>query len=148
VLKKPIFLKISPDESHEQLEQVITTALTYGISGIIATNTTVSRPGLSSPHRDEVGGLSGAPLNALSMATLRTVVQLTDRRVPIISVGGISSAEDVYARLKAGASAVQIYTAMVYSGPAVVAQLTWGLAALMRRDGVSHIADIIGTDRS
>ena len=148
VLKKPIFLKISPDETHEQLEQVIATALEYGISGIIATNTTVSRPGLSSPHRDEVGGLSGAPLNALSIATLRTVVQLTERRVPVISVGGISSAADVYARLKAGASAVQIYTAMVYSGPAVVAQLTWGLAALMRRDGVSHIADIIGTDCS
>jgi dihydroorotate dehydrogenase len=82
------------------------------------------------------------------MSTLRTVVALTEGRVPVISVGGISTAADVYARLKAGASAVQIYTAMVYSGPAVVAQLTWGLAALMRRDGVKDIAQVIGSDRT
>jgi dihydroorotate dehydrogenase len=147
-LHKPIFLKISPDETPAQLEQVIATALDYGINGIIATNTTITRPGLQSTHANEAGGLSGAPLNALSMATLRTVVALTEGLVPIISVGGISTAADVYARLKAGASAVQIYTAMVYSGPAVVAQLTWGLAALMRRDGVKDITQVIGSDRT
>ncbi len=146
-LQKPIFLKISPDETTEQLEQVIATAIDYGISGIIATNTTVTRPGVTSASVDEAGGLSGAPLNTLSMATLRAVVALTQGRVPIISVGGISTAADVYARLKAGASAVQVYTAMIYTGPALVALLTWGLAALMRRDGVSDITHIIGTDR-
>lgn len=147
LLNKPIFLKISPDETPQQLEQVISTAIAYGINGIIATNTTVTRPNLSGPHTNEAGGLSGVPLKMLSMATLRTVVALTAGRVPIISVGGISTAADVYARIKAGASAVQVYTAMVYTGPAIVAQLTWGLAALMRRDGVTTIAEVIGTDR-
>lgn len=146
-LQKPIFLKISPDESPEQLTHVLETTLAFPISGIIATNTTVSRPGITGVHAGEAGGLSGAPLRDLSMATLKTVVAVTEGRLPVISVGGISSAADVYARLRAGASAVQVYTAMVYTGPAIVAQLTWGLAALMRRDGVHAITDIIGIDR-
>lgn len=146
-LQKPIFLKISPDESPEQLAHVLETTLAYNINGIIATNTTVGRVGITGPHAEEVGGLSGAPLRDLSMQTLKTVVAVTEGKVPVISVGGISTAADVYARLRAGASAVQIYTAMVYAGPAVVAQLTWGLAALLRRDGFSAVSDIIGIDR-
>jgi dihydroorotate dehydrogenase len=144
--QRPIFLKISPDESLDQLEQVIATAMTAGISGIIATNTTISRPNLQSTNANEVGGLSGVPLRDPAMATLRHVARLTNGRLPIVSVGGISSAQDVYARLRAGASLVQLYTALVYQGPAIVAQLSWGLAALLRRDGVSDIRQIIGVD--
>jgi dihydroorotate dehydrogenase len=146
--QRPVFLKISPDESLDQLEQVIATALTAGISGIIATNTTISRPNLHSANANEVGGLSGVPLRDPAMTTLRHVARLTDGNLPIISVGGISSAQDVYARLRAGASLVQLYTALVYQGPAIVAQLSWGLAALLRRDGVSDVRQIIGVDRN
>jgi dihydroorotate dehydrogenase len=146
--QRPVFLKISPDESLDQLEQVIATALTAGISGIIATNTTISRPNLHSANANEVGGLSGVPLRDPAMTTLRHVARLTDGKLPIISVGGISSAQDVYARLRAGASLVQLYTALVYKGPAIVAQLSWGLAALLRRDGVSDVRQIIGVDRN
>lgn len=145
--QRPIFLKISPDESLAQLEQVIATALTAGVSGIIATNTTLDRPNLHSSNANEAGGLSGVPLRSPAMTTLRHVARLTEGKVPIISVGGISSAQDVYDRLRAGASLVQLYTALVYRGPAVVAQLSWGLAALLRRDGVSDIKQIIGIDR-
>jgi dihydroorotate dehydrogenase len=144
--QRPIFLKISPDESVAQLTQVVETALDAGITGIIATNTTVARPAsLTSPLATETGGLSGAPLRALD--TLRHVARLTDGRIPIISVGGISTAADVYTRLKAGASLVQLYTAMVYYGPAIAAHLSWALAGLMRRDGVSDIRHVIGIER-
>lgn len=146
--QRPIFLKISPDESREQLAQVVDTALATGISGIIATNTTVSRPtSLKSPFAHETGGLSGEPLRDASLATLRHVASLTAGQIPIISVGGISTAADVYMRLKAGASVVQLYTAMIYYGPAIAAHLSWALAALLRRDGVSDIRQIIGVER-
>lgn len=146
--QRPLFLKISPDESQAQLAQVVDTALATGISGIIATNTTVSRPtSLKSPFAGETGGLSGAPLHDASLATLRHVASLTQGSVPIISVGGISTAADVYTRLKAGASLVQLYTAMVYYGPAIAAHLSWALAGLLRRDGVSDIRHIIGVER-
>lgn len=143
---RPIFLKISPDETHAQLEQVVATAIEAGISGIIATNTTLARPTLTSANANETGGLSGEPLKQPALDTLRVVAQVTAQRVPIIGVGGISRAADVYARLKAGASAVQLYTALVYHGPAIASRLTWGLAALMRRDGVRDINEIIGAD--
>jgi dihydroorotate dehydrogenase len=144
--QRPIVLKISPDESADQLEQVVGTALDVGIDGIIATNTTVTRPGLHSALQSEAGGLSGAPVQTLALATLRHVAQLTRGRVPIIGVGGIQSAQDVYQRLRAGASLVQLYTALVYVGPAVATRLSWGLAALMRRDGIHDIRDVIGID--
>jgi dihydroorotate dehydrogenase len=146
--QRPIFLKISPDESVAQLTQVVETALDAGITGIIATNTTVARPAsLTSPLATETGGLSGAPLRDAALDTLRHVARLTDGRIPIISVGGISTAADVYTRLKAGASLVQLYTAMVYYGPAIAAHLSWALAGLMRRDGVSDIRHVIGIER-
>jgi dihydroorotate dehydrogenase len=129
--QRPVFLKISPDESLDQLEQVIATALTAGISGIIATNTTISRPNLHSANANEVGGLSGVPLRDPAMATLRHVARLTDGKLPIISVGGISSAQDVYARLRAGASLVQLYTALVYKGPAIYRRDTNKTAPLL-----------------
>jgi len=146
--QRPIFLKISPDESVAQLTQVVETALDAGITGIIATNTTVARPAsLTSPLAAETGGLSGAPLRDAALTTLRHVARLTDGRIPIISVGGISTAADVYTRLKAGASLVQLYTAMVYYGPAIAAHVSWALAGLMRRDGVSDIRHVIGIER-
>lgn len=144
--QRPIMLKISPDESADQLEQVVGTALDVGIDGIIATNTTITRTGLRSALQNETGGLSGAPVQTLAIATLRHVAQLTRGRVPIIGVGGIQSAQDAYERLRAGANLIQLYTALVYVGPAVASRISWGLAAIMRREGIHDIRDIIGID--
>ncbi len=146
--QRPLFLKISPDETPAQIAQVVETALQTGISGIIATNTTVSRPDtLRSPFANETGGLSGMPLRDASLETLRHVARITAGQVPIISVGGISTAADVYTRLQAGASLVQLYTAMIYHGPSIAAHLSWALAGLLRRDGVTDIRQVIGVAR-
>lgn len=143
---RPILLKISPDETPDQLEQVIGTALDVGIQGIIATNTTVSRPTLHSAHQHETGGLSGAPLTELAHATTRRIYRMTQGQIPLIGVGGITTAQDVYQRLRAGASLVQLYTALVYTGPAIAARLSWNLAAILRREGIQHVSEIIGID--
>jgi dihydroorotate dehydrogenase len=144
----PIFLKIAPDLSGEELAQVAETALSAQISGIIATNTTLSREGLTSPHRDQQGGLSGAPLFDRSTRILAQLSHLTEGRLPLIGVGGISSAEDAYAKIRAGASAVQLYTAMVYQGLGLAAKIARGLDALLARDGFASVTEAIGTDRA
>ena len=109
----PVFLKIAPDLNGDELAAIAEVALTTGLSGIVATNTTLSREGLQSAHRDQAGGLSGAPLFEKSTRVLAELSRLTEGRLPLIGVGGVSSAEEALAKIEAGASAVQLYTAMV-----------------------------------
>jgi len=121
--------------------------LEAGLDGIIATNTTLSREGLKSDMSAQAGGLSGAPLLEKSTRVLARLSQLTDGRLPLIGVGGIDSAETAYARIRAGASAVQIYSALVYQGLSLVPRLLRGLDALLARDGHATLASAIGTGR-
>ncbi len=143
----PIFLKISPDLSPDDLAAISEVALTSGVSGIIATNTTLSRERLRSNHKAETGGLSGAPLFEKSTRVLAQLSRLTEGRLPLIGVGGITSAEEAYAKIRAGASAVQIYTAMVYEGLSLAADIALGLDRLLARDGHGSISAATGSGR-
>ncbi|MGV8986507.1 MAG: quinone-dependent dihydroorotate dehydrogenase [Cypionkella sp.] len=143
----PIFLKIAPDLAPDDLAALAEVALASGISGIIATNTTLSRDGLTSPHKSEAGGLSGAPLFEKSTQVLAQLSKLTADKIPLIGVGGVASAEQAYAKLRAGASAVQIYTAMVYQGLSLIAEVATGLDTLLARDGFTSAAKAVGTNR-
>ncbi|TCP60240.1 dihydroorotate oxidase A [Rhodovulum bhavnagarense] len=143
----PVFLKIAPDLDEAELADVAEVALQSGISGLIATNTTLARTGLHSPHQVETGGLSGAPLFERSTRVLAQLSGLTGGRLPIIGVGGIGSAEDAYAKIRAGASAVQLYTALVYGGLSLVREIVEGLDTLLARDGFANVAQAVGTCR-
>ncbi|QCO55948.1 quinone-dependent dihydroorotate dehydrogenase [Pseudorhodobacter turbinis] len=143
----PVFLKIAPDLTPDELAQIAEVALTTGISGIIATNTTLSREGLQSAHAHEAGGLSGAPLFERSTRILAQLSKLTEGKIPLVGVGGISNADQAYAKIRAGASAVQLYTAMVYQGISIAGEIAQGLDALLQRDGHSSINDAVGTAR-
>ncbi len=143
----PVFLKIAPDLTPEDLAQIAEVALASGLSGIIATNTTLARDGLRSDARDEAGGLSGAPLFERSTRVLAQLSRLTQGRLPLIGVGGIGSAADAYAKIRAGASAVQLYTAMVYDGISLVPRIAHGLDQLLARDGFASVTEAVGTGR-
>lgn len=143
----PIFLKIAPGLDDGELADIAGVAIACGIDAIIATNTTVSRDGLHSAHRDQAGGLSGAPLFDKSTRVLARLSHITDGKIPLIGVGGISSADDAYAKIRAGASALQLYTAMVYQGLSLAADIARGLDELLERDGFATVADAVGTDR-
>lgn len=144
----PVFLKIAPDLSPDDLADVAEVALAAGIAGIIATNTTLSREGLKSPDRDQAGGLSGAPLFERSTRVLARLSHLTEGRLPLIGVGGIATPEQAYQKIRAGASAVQVYTAMVYEGLSLAARLARGLDALLARDGQATVASAVGQGRA
>lgn len=144
----PVFLKIAPDLDDAQMEEVAQVALDSGIAGIIATNTTLSRDGLTDPEARQQGGLSGAPLFARSTRVLARLSHLTDGRLPLIGTGGISSAEDAYTKIRAGAHAVQLYTALAYQGLSLAARIAKGLDRLLARDGHASVASAIGTDRA
>ncbi|WP_339762635.1 quinone-dependent dihydroorotate dehydrogenase [uncultured Sulfitobacter sp.] len=141
----PVFLKIAPDLTEAEIADVADVANQAGVAAIIATNTTLDRTGLHSPHRDEMGGLSGAPLFEKSTRVLARLSTLTD--IPLVGVGGIGSAEDAYAKICAGASAVQLYTALVYGGLSLAADIARGLDQLLARDGFASVADAVGTKR-
>lgn len=143
----PVFLKIAPDLSPDDLADVAEVALASGISGIIATNTTLSRDGLQSAHRSEAGGLSGAPLFEKSTRVLAQLSQLTEGRLPLVGVGGISTPEQAWEKIRAGASAVQVYSAMVYEGLSLVPRLARGLDTLAAQAGFARIADAVGSGR-
>lgn len=143
----PVFLKIAPDLAPDDLARIAEVALATGLSGIIATNTTLSREGLKSASRDQQGGLSGAPLFEKSTRVLARLSQLTDGRLPLIGVGGISTPEQAYEKIRAGASAVQLYTAMVYEGLSLIPRIALGLDTLLARDGFDSLAQAIGTGR-
>ena len=141
----PIFLKIAPDLNSDELAEVAEVANASGLSAIIATNTTLSRDGLTSAHRDQTGGLSGEPLFEKSTRVLAKLSTLTD--LPLIGVGGVGSAEHAYAKIRAGASAVQLYTALVYGGISLAEDIARGLDDLLERDGFANVADAVGTDK-
>ena len=143
----PVFLKIAPDLADAELADVAEVALSSGIDAVIATNTTLSRDGLTSAHRGEAGGLSGAPLFEKSTRTLARLSDLTGGALPLIGVGGIASAEDAYAKIRAGASAVQLYSALVYGGLSLAADIARGLDRLLERDGFATVAEAVGTGR-
>jgi dihydroorotate dehydrogenase len=141
----PLLVKIAPDLTFEESGDIAQVALESGIDGLIVSNTTVGRPpGLFSRHAREAGGLSGRPLFAVSNAILAEMYRLTQGRLPLIGVGGIASAKDAYAKIRAGASLVQLYTALVFAGPALVSQIKSGLAELLRRDGFATVAEAVG----
>ena len=144
----PIFLKIAPDLSPAELEDVAEVARAVGIDGIVATNTTLSREGLKSASSGQAGGLSGAPLFEKSTRVLAQLSKLTDGKLPLIGVGGISSAEEAYEKIRAGASAVQLYSAMVYKGIGLAAEVARGLDALLARDGFASVSEAVGTGRN
>ena len=143
----PVFLKIAPDLTEQDLADIAETALATGIAGIIATNTTLSRDGLSSRHASETGGLSGAPLFEKSTRTLARLSHLTAGKLPLIGVGGIATPEQAWEKIRAGATAVQIYTAMVYEGLSLIPRIAKGLDALAAQHGFANITDATGTGR-
>ena len=141
----PIILKISPDINQQTKENIAEFALEYKIDGLIVSNTTVSRDNLHS-HHNEIGGLSGRPLFKLSTGLVSDMYKLTNGKTLLIGCGGISSGADAYKKIKAGASLVQLYTALIYQGPQVVNKINLELAELIRRDGLSNISEAVGCD--
>ena len=141
----PILLKIAPDLTEEELADVAEVATASGLSGIIATNTTLSRDGLRSRHASETGGLSGAPLFERSTRVLARLSTLTT--LPILGVGGVGSAEEAFQKIRAGASAVQLYSALAYGGLSLGSDIARGLDALLAKHGFANIAEAVGTGR-
>ncbi|CAL1539972.1 unnamed protein product [Lymnaea stagnalis] len=147
--KPPLLVKIAPDLNEEEKKDIATviTRPKSKVDGLIISNTTVERPqSLVSKNKSETGGLSGAPLREKSLETIRDMYRLTNGQVAIIGVGGVSSGKDAYDKVKAGASLVQLYTAMIYQGPPVVAKIKRELDELLRNDGFTHISEAVGAD--
>jgi dihydroorotate dehydrogenase len=145
-LSVPVFLKVAPDLEPADIDAIARIALDRKLGGLIVANTTITRPPLRSAAAGETGGLSGAPLRDLALARLRDFRKATGGALPLIGVGGIATADDAWARIRAGASLVQLYTAMVYEGPGIARAITRGLEALMRRDGFASIAEAVGSE--
>jgi len=145
----PLLVKIAPDLSPEERADIAAAALATGIDGIVVANTTVARPrSLRGRAAGEAGGLSGRPLFAPSTALLGDMYRLTEGRLPLIGVGGVASAADAYAKIRAGASLVQLYTALVFAGPALLGHLKTGLAERLRRDGFASVREAVGADHA
>ncbi|NTS63948.1 quinone-dependent dihydroorotate dehydrogenase [Sphingomonas sp. HHU CXW] len=142
----PLFLKVAPDLSPTQIDDIARAAIDGGADALIMGNTTVSRPALASRHKGETGGLSGAPLRALARERLSDFRRATGGALPLVAVGGVDTGAEAYARIRAGASLVQVYTAMVYGGPGLPARMLRELDALLRRDGFACVADAVGVD--
>jgi len=143
---KPVLVKIAPDMTDEQLELTVGTIAEAQADGLIATNTTVSREGLAHANARETGGLSGAPLKHRSTEVVRAVYKQTAGRLPIIGSGGIFTARDAYDKIRAGASLVEIYTALIYEGPGIVRTIADGLVELLKRDGFRSVQEAVGAD--
>lgn len=143
---KNVLVKIAPDMSDEELQHTVATIMESGVSGIIATNTTISRNGLTHGNAGETGGLSGKPLRDRSLEVIRSVYQQTGGQMPIVGSGGIFTAQDAYDMIRAGASLVEVYTALIYKGPELLRELTSGLKECLRKDGYRHISDAVGAD--
>ncbi|GMN02527.1 quinone-dependent dihydroorotate dehydrogenase [Erythrobacter sp. MTPC3] len=142
----PIFLKVAPDLEPADIEAIARIALEKRLGALIVSNTTISRPALKSRHAAETGGLSGAPLKQLALQRVRDFRAATGGAVPLIGVGGIASADDAWERIRAGASLVQVYSAMVYEGPGLGARIAKGVERMMKRDGFTSIAEAVGTE--
>ncbi|WP_375382726.1 quinone-dependent dihydroorotate dehydrogenase [uncultured Sphingomonas sp.] len=145
--RTPLWLKVAPDLDPAAIDAIARAAIAGGVDALVVGNTTVSRPAaLRSAHAGQTGGLSGAPLGAAARATLAAFRDATGGRLPLVAVGGIGSAAEAYARIRAGASLVQLYTALVYEGPGLVARMLTGLDALLARDGFAGVAEAVGVD--
>ncbi len=142
----PVFLKVAPDLEPADIDAIARIALDKRLGALIVSNTTISRPPLVSAYASETGGLSGAPLRDLAQQRLRDFRRATGGAIPLIGVGGIGSAEDAWARIRAGASLVQLYSALVYEGPGLARRIVRGMAALMRRDGFATLAEAVGSE--
>lgn len=142
----PVFVKISPDLDDTELRDVVSAILRSGLSGVIATNTTTDRSGLTDALASESGGLSGKPLFDRSTLVLSKTYSFLDGRRPIIGVGGVSSADDAYRKIRAGASAVQLYSALVFSGFSLVKTILLELDRLLERDGFESVSRAVGAD--
>lgn len=146
-LKTPLLVKIAPDLADEDIEAIAQLALAYDLNGIVATNTTIARPAtLQSQNYKETGGLSGAPLFERSTAVLRQLYRQVGGKMTLIGVGGIASGADAYAKIRAGADAVQLYSALVYEGPGLVVRIKTELAALLKKDGFRTVSAAVGAD--
>ena len=141
----PIFLKVAPDLGEGEPDQIVRVVQQHRIDAIIVSNTTVSRPPLRSRHASEQGGLSGEPLKALALKALREFRAASGGEVPLIGVGGIANADDAWERIRAGASLVQLYSAMVYQGPGIARRIARGLAGRVKSEGFANIAEAVGT---
>ncbi len=143
----PIFLKVAPDLDPDEIGTIVEAAVAHGIDAIVVGNTTTARPAtLTSPHRDQAGGLSGLPLMAPSTEVLRHFFAASRGRLALIGTGGIATAEDAYAKIRAGATAVQLYSAMVYEGPGLIDRIRRDLASLLTSDGYASVAQAVGAD--
>ncbi|HVZ90141.1 MAG TPA: hypothetical protein VG843_00705, partial [Rhizomicrobium sp.] len=143
----PLLLKIAPDLDAAAMDDIADAALASGIEGLIVANTTIERPAsLRSPHAGEAGGLSGAPLFARSTEVLKEMRKRVGARLALVGVGGISSGADAYAKIRAGASLVQLYTALAYQGPGLIRRIKRELAQHLARDGFARVADAVGAD--
>ncbi|MEO0945661.1 MAG: quinone-dependent dihydroorotate dehydrogenase [Pseudomonadota bacterium] len=143
--KVPVFLKIAPDLTDAEIAEIAGVALSARVAGIIATNTTLARDGLKGRHRAQAGGLSGRPLFVPSTRVLARIYKETSGALPLIGVGGVSSAADAYAKIKAGASAVQLYTSMVFHGLSLAHRIARGLDEMLSHDGFANVAEAVGS---
>ena len=144
--KVPIFLKIAPDLSLNQIDDISEIALKMQIDAVVATNTTLDHQGLKSYVKNKQGGLSGRPLFSKSTWVLANLSRRLEKRIPLIGVGGIASAQDAYIKLLAGASAVQLYTGLVYNGMGLVTKINTGLSEILSKQNKTHISDIVGSE--
>lgn len=142
----PLLAKVGPDLDEAQLQDIAEVALATKIDGLIVGNTTVTRPALASRHGIETGGLSGLPLMHLATTCLSDMYRLTSGKIPIIGCGGVGSGADAYAKIRAGASLVQLYSALVFHGPELVVRIKRDLAACLRGDGFTSVAQAVGAD--
>jgi dihydroorotate dehydrogenase len=143
----PVFLKIAPDLSDAEIAEIAAVAISAGVDAITATNTTLARDGLRSRDRDQAGGLSGTPLFERSTRVLARLSHETGGEVPLIGVGGIGSAEDAMAKICAGASALQLYSALVYGGLSLVKDILVGLEGRLAEGGLATVSDAVGSKR-
>jgi dihydroorotate dehydrogenase len=143
----PIFLKLAPDLDRDGIDDVADVAIARGVNALIVSNTTISRPELKSRYRGETGGLSGAPLKSLALDKLREFRSAVGSEIPLIAAGGIETGADAFARIRAGASLVQLYSALIYEGPGLARRICAELSGLLQRDGFRNVAEAVATER-
>jgi dihydroorotate dehydrogenase len=144
----PLFLKVAPDLVARDVEDIVEVSVAHKMAALIVANTSVSRPPLRSRHAGEAGGLSGAPLKSLALERLRDFHRASGGGLPLVAAGGIASGADAYARIRAGASLVQLYTALVYEGPGLARRIARELKALLLRDGFARLSEAVGSAAS
>lgn len=145
---RPVFLKVAPDLERDEIDAITRVAIDGGVSALIVSNTTIARPPLRSRHAGETGGLSGAPLTTLAASKLREFRAATGGKLPLIAAGGIDDADEAYARIRAGASLVQLYSALAFEGPGLARRIARGLAERLRRDGFASVHEAVGVESS